>query len=355
MVEKKPFRRGKFVESPGVVPDDVVGLTPEELSRVGGDMFRGLRFSTQDNYGRHLRYFEQWCEPRNIELKDVVTKHIMVYLDKARTRPQPASVSWLRGSVAAVKKALTWVECSGNVNWREIAEWICQQQIDERMSASSVDGLTWELIQEVETAAWVPRSREWPEKTRRRATADIAMLWLMWGCLLRRRELAAATWGDIHVEVVKGHVFGVLTIPYGKTDRYGEGEVGYVHVSTLALLQEMAVACGRDPSKKDQKIFGIGERQVWNRVNAACAHAGLPGRWGGHSPRIGAARDLVKHGTGLVGTMQAGRWKDPRTLWRYVRAMAVGDGAVARLRADLDREGGTAAVKRRLAAERRVV
>ena len=81
--------------------------------------------------------------------------------------------------------------------------------------------------------------------------------------------------GDIQVEMVDGHVFGVLTIPFGKTDKLGQGEVGHVHLDTLVLLQEMAVACGRDP----------------------------------------------------------------RTLWRYVRAMAVGDAAVARLYADLERFG----------------
>ena len=90
----------------------------------------------------------------------------------------------MRGSVAALKKALKWHGCSDRVNWVEVNEWIKQEQI-------------------------------------------------------------------------------------GKTDKLGQGEVGYVHLDTLTLLQEMAVACGRDPSRAEEKIFGIGERQVWNRINAA--------------------------------------------------------------------------------------
>ena len=339
MVERKSGRSGLWASSLVIPPVEVVGLDTEELQKSAAICSAVSGKNTQVNYDRHLFCFEEWCGPRKLGPADVVSKHVLVYLDGARSRPKPVSASWMRGSVAALKKALKWHGYSDRVNWVEVNEWIKQEQIDERRVAASVDGLTWDLIQNVVTAAWIPKDGEWPEKTRRRATADAALLSLMWGCLLRRREAAAATWGDIKVEMVDGHVFGVLTIPFGKTDKLGQGEVGYVHLDTLALLQDMAVACGRDPSRADERIFGIGERQVWNRINAACAHAGLRGRWAGHSPRIGAARDLIKHGTSLVGAMQAGRWRDPRTLWRYVRAMAVGDAAVARLYADLERSG----------------
>lgn len=320
--------------------ENVKGLTPEEVERARGDMFRGLAASTRGTYAKYLTYFEKWRGPRGIDLSDISTSHVTVYLDGARSRSEPVSVSWMRGSVAALKKALEWHGALDHVDWGQVNLWINQERIDDRTMPASVDGLTWELIEKVVTAAWAPKSGEWPEKTTRRATLDSALMWLMWSCLLRRSEAAAAKWGDIKVEQVDGHLFGVLTIPFSKTDKYGRGEVGYVHLDTLALLQEMAVACGRDPSRDGELIFGIGERQVWNRIHAACAHAGLPGRWGGHSLRIGAARDLTKHGTGLVGTMQAGRWQDPRTLWRYVRAMAVGDGAVARLHAEMERDQG---------------
>ena len=99
-----------------------------------------------------------------------------------------------------------------------------------------------------------------------------------------------------------------------KTDRFGKGQVGYLHVENLALLQELAVACGRDPMKHDEFVFDICPRQIGVRVKQACEHAGkqtgnatlLRGHWSGHSPRIGAVRDLMMHGAGLVGTM-AGR------------------------------------------------
>ena len=327
-------------------PEHTKGLTPEEVERARGDMFRGLGASTRDNYGKHLSYFEKWCEPRGIVLSDVGTAHVKVYLGEARSRPRPVSASWMRGSVAALKRALEWKGTEDSVDWNHVHNWIQQEQIDDRTMPASVDGLTHDLIEKVVTAAWMPKDGEWPEKTRRRATFDAALLWLMWSALLRRSEVAAATWGDIQVQHAPGQVFGVLNIPFSKTDKYGQGDVGYVHLDTLILLHEMAIACGRDSSRDDQLIFGIGKRQVWNRVHEACAHSGLPGRWGGHSLRVGAARDLTKHGTSLVGVMQAGRWKEPRTLWRYVRAMAVGDGAMARLHAEMEREQGLLSLAR---------
>ena len=49
-----------------------------------------------------------------------------------------------------------------------------------------------------------------------------------------------------------------------------------------------------------------------NRIIAACQHAGLPGRFGGHSCRVGMAIDLATYNTPLVGVMQSGRWRHLR-------------------------------------------
>ena len=137
-------------------------------------------------------------------------------------------------------------------------------------------------------------------------------------------------WGDITVERTPGLVFGVLNIPFSKTDQYGDGAVGYLSLDTLARLQEMAAACGRDPSDKNQSVFGIGEAQVARRIKAACEHAGLPGKFSGHSCRIGMAIDLALGNSSLAELMQSGRWRIPATLIRYIRSIAVGQGAVSR-------------------------
>ena len=93
----------------------------------------------------------------------------------------------------------------------------------------------------------------------------------------------------------------------------------------------MAVACGNDTTKKNESVFGISAGQMARRIKKACVHAGLMDKFSGHSPRVGMAIDLATYNTPLVGIMQSGRWRIPATVMRYIRSIAVGDGAVARL------------------------
>ncbi len=327
--------KAREIEARIAAGDIPVGLTVEEYQRRIPGVFDGLAVSTKDTYGKFLSYFEAWCASRETGLSEIETDHVVTYLETARERSvDPVSVPWLRSTVAAVQMGLEFHVGGQKVDWAEVRLWIDDQRQEKPEAPVSADGLTWSLIRRVVDAAWVPLEGEWPEKTRQRATFDTALLLLMWGCLLRRGEAAAVKWGDISTEQQGNHVYGVLHIPRSKTDRFGRGEVGYVHLGTLAALQEMANACGRDPSKSKHLVFGIGGRQISNRIGAACQRAGLRGRWSGHSPRVGASHDLVSHGFSLLETMQAGRWVRPETVSRYVRSIALGDNGMARLMAD---------------------
>ena len=355
----------------GVVP---VGLTLEEVQGVAPKEMAGIAPSTEKTYKYLSQYFEDWCRRRGLEdLKEVETLHLKVYLYEARYKPhlrvypkatirqpRPVSVTWLRSTVAAVKKVLQFRRLDHRIQWGVLSEWIKDEARVEKRAATSADGMTLELIQLVVAAAYKPKAGEWAEKTARRAAFDAALVWVMWSCLLRRSEAAKITWGHITRAVLRGHAYGVLHIPSSKTDKFGNGEVGYLHVSILAHLQELAVACGLDPMKSDEKPFDMCPRQIGVRVKEACRHAGevtgnevlLRGRWTSHSPRIGAARDLMIHGAGLVGTMQAGRWERVESLSRYVRGIVIGDGAMARMR--MAREAGLETVPLHLRGDDRI-
>ena len=318
-----------------------VGLTAEEVARALPQVFDGRASSTKFTYRKFCSYFEEWCLARGVQLAQVETAHLRAYMEeKLERRPRPVSISWLCSTLAAVRLSMRFEGLAGRVNWAELVGFVEDQRRDRgRRSAQSADALTWEKISLVMAAAWVPKPHEWPEATRRRATKDIAIILVMWGCILRRSEAARIRWGDISTELVAGHAYGVLSIPFGKTDPFAKGEVGYIHVRTLAALQEMAVACGRDPSDADELVFGIGDRQISNRIKQACAHARLRGRWSGHSPRVGAAHDLVSNGYTLLETMHAGRWSRAETLLRYVKGLTVEYGAMARLNSDARKPG----------------
>ena len=311
-------------------------------------MFDDVADGTRNVYDRHLKYFKAWREPRGISLPMVETTHVTVYLDekvkeierkrKAEGIADPASlsVSWMYCAVAAIRKALEWEGLDDRVDWKRLAEKITLHRKKSRHLPAGVDGITRELFDIILASASRPRDGEWAEKTAHRAAFDAALISLMRDCLLRRAEAAAVKWGDIKVEITPGHAYGVLTIPFGKTDQFGNGQVGYIHISTLARLHEMAALRGRDISRPDELVFGIGEKQVSNRIKAACDHAGLLGRFSGHSCRVGMALDLATYNTPLVGIMQSGRWRIPKTVMRYIKSIAAGDNAVAQLHASWD-------------------
>ena len=79
----------------------------------------------------------------------------------------------------------------------------------------------------------------------------------------------------------------------------------------------MAELCGRDSSDLGQRVFGMCDRQISDRIKAACRHAGLKGNFSGHSPRVGTAADLRASGFSLLEVMQAGGWASPKIAARY--------------------------------------
>ena len=365
-------RQGPARGAPVLMEDVPEGLTLLEMQAVRGERFDTVREGTGGVYTKHLKYFEEWFKGRgldqslvdteNIDASLVDTHYLQVYLRDMRVT-MGLSLSSVGCAVAAVRKCLEWEGLLDQVDWGEVGKQVRQYRKDDPYQPAGVDGITRERFKLILASAWLRRPGEWPEKTARRAALDVALISLMRDCMLRRSEAAAATWGDIKIEKVRVrepggrtrlHVFGVLTIPFGKTDRFGNREVGYIHIDTLARLQEMAVRCGRDPSRSGEKVFGIGEKQVANRIIAACEWAGLsspdlPAHYSGQSCRVGMAMDLVMNNTSLVGIMQSGRWRIPKTVMRYIKAMAAGDGAVARLYANLYASLNREEVPRRVA------
>ena len=337
--------------------DIPVGLSAEEYARRVPKPFDGLGDQTKDVYEKFFRYFQDWCSGRGIGLDVVEADHVITYLEAARERKPPdesVSVSWLRSSVAAIQKGIAFYvvrpevadpeAAIPEVDWAEVRLWVDREQSLKPDDQAPAAALTWSLIQHVIDVAWLPLAGERPEKTARRASLDVALILFMWGCLLRREEAAAARWGHIKIEQQPGHVYGVLQIPRGKTDRYGRGDVGYIHIHTVAALYDMAKACGRDITKLNEPIFGIGDRQISNRIKAACGRAGLRGEWSGHSPRRGALHDLLTHGFSLLEAMHAGRWVRPEMVSRYARGLTVRDGAMARLQSEDGYDMGIAPV-----------
>ena len=126
---------------------------------------------------------------------------------------------------------------------------------------------------------------------------------------------------------------GRLEVPFSKTDQFGEGECTYLSPRTMESLDRLRRVRRKRGRVKpgDNRILRLGREGVARRVRAACKAAGLQGRFGSHSMRIGMAQELAVAGFGLTMIMNAGRWDSPEMPTYYTRGLKAPESAVALL------------------------
>ena len=176
-------------------------------------------------------------------------------------------------------------------------------------------GLTWALRQRLLEAAGAR-----PIDDRNRALVAVA-----YDAMLRRSELVALYVTDF-IEEIPG--YATLLVRRGKTDREGRGAAVYLARDTVALVRAWLDRAGIEDGRLFRSLTKggvVGERlhpcQVPRILKGMALRAGLPedvaGSLSGHSPRVGAAQDMVASGIEMPAILQAGRWKTAVMVNRY--------------------------------------
>ena len=154
--------------------------------------------------------------------------------------------------------------------------------------------------------------------------------------MLRRSELVALQAVDMTIETGGS---ASLLVRRAKTDPEGGGAMLYLHRDSVRLVRAWLRASGIEAGplfRSVRKAGTLGGRlhasQVPRIYKAMAERAGLPPRivrqLSGHSPRVGAAQDMIASGIGIAAIMQAGRWKSPQMVQRYgERLLAHRNGA----------------------------
>ena len=320
------------------VGDPKPGLTEEDMALVKKSLRSTAADGTQDNYRKHFGYFKDWCRPKGIDPMEAEAEHVQAYLSRMFW-VHDLAVSTVQGAASAIKKTWLWGDPeeepprpprTSDCDWEAVLDVVGGLRKGDRRRQARATGLTWARFQVVLERAWEPMNGESSRKAARRAAFDIALIAVMKDLMTRRQATSELVWGDIKLKMDEGRVFGAATIPLGKRDRNGRPQMGYLCIDTLAYLQRMAELCGRDIRDPEQKVFGLGGRQISNRIKAACRHAGLKGNFSGHSPRRGTAQDLKAIGSTLLEIMQAGGWSSPKVAASYTEGEAMVDGTIAR-------------------------
>ena len=141
---------------------------------------------------------------------------------------------------------------------------------------------------------------------RHRGRVDVALISVMRDAMLRRGEAAALTWADVEF---RSDGSAKVTVRRSKSDQDGSGATLYVGRDAATELRSIH---GPDASP-GAPVFGLRTgKAVSKRIGKAARAAALVGRFSGHSPRIGMARDLVASGAGVAAVQVAGRWASPQ-------------------------------------------
>ena len=253
-----------------------------------------------------------WCIAQEIDSLDVSPEQIASYLTEMVDKYK---VSVLRNLLSAIVHVYDSAAPDRANPGRSLLVKQTLKGIRMRCGGppAQMTGLIAEDLARIEATARRPRPWETEHQALVRGTTDLAIIGVMRDCLLRVSEADALTWDD-------------LTIRRSKTDQEGRGAVGYVTPPTMVWVREM-----RDLTMAGPTLFGISSARIHNRIAEAALYAGLEGRYGGHSQRIGMAQDLGMANVTLPRIMQAGRWKDPAMPAYYIRNQAAGFNAVAQL------------------------
>ena len=305
-----------------------VGLTREEVERVGVDGVRRLSPVTVDGYASNWARFKDWLKIRDVSLVDVVDVHVRVYVEKCAGR---LSIGALNKVVSSLGHGFR--EYGFEVNPASshlVSDYLWDLSLERKESAAQEDP-----IREAECQVIIDRGFS-PGRGPRSLRTDlywafvVALVRVMYDGMLRGGDASLVRWQDLS-RYADGS--GSLLIRHSKTDQLGRGEYTYVSATAreyLDLLQDLRRLLGTQERESDL-IFGVGVARMWTVIADVCADAGLVGRYGTHSMRIGGAQDLARAGFGLSMIMQAGRWESPEQVKLYIRGITVAEGAMAEL------------------------
>lgn len=304
--------------------EPVGNITPEQLGRVKEAYDNANSKGTRKLYAKHWSYFVLWCDETGVQHLPAEPATIAVYITERANAVAISTVNTDLASIRSYHEDTGVTSPTTNLSVRRVIKGLTNTHPKAAKQVTALDAQTFAAIK---AAAPHPQKGESQAKADRRAAFDIALISFMRDAMLRRSEAANAKWKHIHRGRNGKHV---LEIPSSKTDQTSQGAFVFLSNDTVENLATMLRLQGGEHPKPDDLIFGIGERQIANRIKAAAKHANLPFRFSGHSPRIGMAHDMSIQNIDTSAIAQAGRWSSVDTILKYIEKIEASRNGVAR-------------------------
>ena len=309
-----------------------VGLTLEEVEGLDDDLSGDYADSTLKSYAQSYAGFERWLVGKGLAAHQVVDQHVGAYL---KYKSRKCRVSTLRSIATGI--AMVFEEMKDVLGLEEnpvltglVDGNLRKLQRRRRERAAQMDPIREAHYQAVIASVMKALVGEKSGRAELRAALVVALFSVMFDGMLRAGEAEEARWGDVSR---RSDGSGRLYVPFSKTDQWGVGEYVYLSRRSMVALDNLREVRRKQVGvkAKDDRIFQVSPGRMLVMVREACRAAGLEGRFGTHSFRIGMAQELLLAGFRLPLIMRAGRWDSPNMPAYYTRGLDVAEGAVAEL------------------------
>ena len=310
---------------------DVTGRpNPARLRRVAQAQRNALAIGTQNLYYKHWKVFADWCFDNCFRALPAHEETIAVYLtERADAGTKVATLGPVLSAIRHYHESVGLTSPTTNPDVQKTKKGLAREYPRPADQVAPIDQEAFDAMIE---AAPTPTEHETPHQTAKRSAFDKALLSFSIDILARPETTAAAERRHIQTTRTGRHV---LFIPHSKTDQTHQGVYAFLTERTMEFLENMFAARKRK-TKPHDRIFGISERQIANRIQAAAKHAKLEGRFRGHSPRVGMAIQLAIEGRSIAQIKHAGRWVSDTTVMDYIRGIIAERNAIALREAEND-------------------
>ncbi len=308
----------------GMVPTDAA--IAAALDRHAHDARGAYAVNTTRALRADTAVFTAWCSAAGLAALPALPDTVAAFIDAMGETRATATVRRYISSVTAMHRAAGLPNPCGHEIVRLALKRLHRAKGRAQVQASP---LTRDRIDRMLAVAG----------TDRRGLRNRALLAVAYDSLCRRSELVALQ----HRDVDDGsHDDGTLTLRRSKTDAEGRGTVRYLAADTMRAVRVWLEAAGHTDGALFRTVGKGGAiggpldpgdvARVFKQMAAAAgdapeAVAGVSG----HSSRVGAAQDQVRHGVELPAVMQAGGWTTPTMVARYTARLDARRSGAAKL------------------------
>ena len=290
-----------------------------------------LAANTRKAYTTVWSAWQSWAAEYRCKAIPATAADIAIYLEaRHASGAAPATIRVARAAIAKVHQVSGLADPTADSLCRDVLRRIGRE--GRHRGRGQVAGIGWA---QAEAAASLADDGSGSLQGLR----DAAIILVMSDTLARISEVAALQCKD--VEAYTTDEGGSVHIRASKADQFGEGSTRYIGPATLTAIDRYLQAAEHATGPLFRRVLrgghgsseplGADSMRAIIRKRVAVV-PGSGGRVGGHSFRVGSARELAAAGASVAELQQAGGWRSPATPEVYIRREAAARGPVARRR-----------------------